>query len=69
PSLFDDTIGRSKASRAVDDLNQRFGKNHVLIANTVHAKDTAPERIAFTKTTLFSEGKDDNRWQPKGGPE
>lgn len=69
PSLFDDTVGRARASHTVDRLNQRFGKNHVLLANTVHAQDTAPERIAFTKTSLFSEGKGDNVWRPDAGPE
>ena len=62
PSLFDDTVGRARASRAVDGVNQKFGKNSILLANTVHAKDTAPERIAFDKTALFSEGKGDNVW-------
>lgn len=62
PSLFDDTVGRARASRAVDGLNQKFGKNSILLANTVRAKDTAPERIAFDKTALFSEGKGDNVW-------
>jgi DNA polymerase-4 len=69
PSLFDDTVRRSEASRAVDKLNKRIGKNSILLANTLRGKDTAPERIAFTKTSLFSEGKGDNEWQPpKEGP-
>ena len=67
PSLFDDTVGRARASRAVDRLNNKFGKHAILLANTVHSKDTAPERIAFTKTTLFSEGKDDNDWVKENG--
>ena len=40
-----------------------MGKNSILLANAVRAKDTAPERIAFTKTSLFSEGKGDNEWK------
>lgn len=69
PSLFDDTARRSEASLAVDRLNKRIGKNTILLANAVRAKDTAPERIAFTKTSLFSEGKGDNEWQDaKEGP-
>jgi DNA polymerase-4 len=63
PSLFDDTVRQAAASRAVDKINNRFGKNHILLANTVRAKDSAPERIAFTKTTLFKEGKGDNEWE------
>jgi DNA polymerase-4 len=63
PSLFDETTRRSEASKAVDRLNKRMGKNSILLANAVRAKDTAPERIAFTKTSLFSEGKGDNEWE------
>jgi DNA polymerase-4 len=63
PSLFDDTARKSAASLAVDRLNKRMGKNSILLANAVRAKDTAPERIAFTKTSLFSEGKGDNEWK------
>ena len=66
PSLFDETVRAAEASRAVDRLNRRLGKNSILLANTVKAKDTAPERIAFTKTSLFKEGKGDNEW--KEGP-
>jgi DNA polymerase-4 len=63
PSLFDEAGRRSEASKAVDRLNKRMGKNSILLANAVRAKDTAPERIAFTKTSLFSEGKGDNEWK------
>jgi hypothetical protein len=41
---------------AVDAINQRFGKNTVYIAAGQAANDTAEERIAFVKTTLFDEG-------------
>ena len=60
PSLFDSTVERADLSRAVDKLNHKFGKNSVFLAGMEHAKDTAQERIAFNKTQLFSEGKDDN---------
>ncbi len=68
PSLFDETARSSEASKAVDKLNRKMGKNSILLANTVKGKDTAPERIAFTKTSLFSEGKGDNEWKPREGP-
>jgi DNA polymerase-4 len=68
PSLFEETARSSEASKAVDKLNRKMGKNSILLANTVKGKDTAPERIAFTKTSLFSEGKGDNQWRPKEGP-
>ncbi len=69
PSLFDDVGRRTEASKAVDRLNKRIGKNSILLANAVRGKDTAPERIAFTKTSLFSEGKGDNEWPgAKEGP-
>lgn len=64
PSLFDDTLERAELSRAVDRINQRYGKNRVQMAAIQKVKDTAPERIAFNKTWLFSEGKDDNVFPP-----
>lgn len=60
PSLFDATLDRAKFSQAVDRVNGKFGKNKVYLAGMEHAKDSAPERIAFNKTWLFSEGKGDN---------
>lgn len=62
PSLFDDTIALSKLSGAVDKMNQKFGKNSVFLASLDRVKDKADEKIAFNKTWLFSEGKDDNEW-------
>ena len=62
PSLFDDTISRSRLSGAVDKMNQKFGKNSVFLASLEKARDNADEKIAFNKTWLFSEGKDDNEW-------
>ena len=70
PSLFAETAGRTKASHAVDRVNKKFGKNRILLGSNVQGKDTAPERIAFMKTTLMSEGKGDNEWLgPKPGPD
>jgi DNA polymerase-4 len=63
PSLFDPTQDRAALNTAVDSLNRRFGKNTIYLAGMEHAKETAPERIAFQKTELFSEGKDDNVWE------
>jgi DNA polymerase-4 len=62
PSLFDPTMQRSLLNKAVDSVNQRFGKHKVYLAGLEHAKETADERIAFGKTELFSEGKGDNEW-------
>ncbi len=60
PSLFDPTLDRAHFSQAVDKVNSKFGKNSVYLGSLEHAKDSAPERIAFNKTWLFSEGKGDN---------
>lgn len=65
PSLFEDQDRRGrkeKVSRALDRVNQAFGKNSVYLASLSRAKDTAEEKIAFNKTWLFSEGKEDNEW-------
>lgn len=61
-SLFDSTQERAKLNSAVDKVNQKFGKNTIYLAGMERAKDTADEKIAFNKTWLFSEGKDDNEW-------
>ena len=60
PSLFDPTLERAHFSQAVDKVNTKFGKNSVYLAAMDNAKNSAPERIAFNKTWLFSEGKGDN---------
>lgn len=62
PSLFEDTVERSRLSHAVDKVNQRFGKNKIFLAGISKAKNSAGEKIAFNKTWLFSEGKGDNEW-------
>ena len=60
PSLFDPSIDRTGFNNAIDNMNQKFGKNTVFLAGLINAKDTASEKIAFNKTWLFSEGKGDN---------
>ena len=63
PNLFaEETRDRTNLSHALDQINQKFGKNSIYLAGLHEAKNTAPERIAFNKTWLFSEGKDDNDW-------
>ena len=47
PSLFAGDADRLAASRAVDDLNRRFGRGKVSLASVLPVKDTAPDKIAF----------------------
>jgi DNA polymerase-4 len=69
PSLFDEEFERHDLSAAIDDLNQKFGKNTVYLAGMSRAKNAAPERIAFDKVELFKEGKGDHDWpNPFQGP-
>ena len=63
PSLFDSTQIRSELNRAVDRVNQKFGKNTIYLAGMEKVKDRGDEKIAFNKTWLFSEGKGDNTWE------
>jgi DNA polymerase IV len=63
PSLFADhdrSHAQQAASKALDALNQKFGKNTVFLASIEAVKGSATEKIAFNKTWLFDEGKDDN---------
>ena len=61
PSLFDgETKPRARLGHAMDSLNMKFGKNTVYVGSLSKAKDHAGEKIAFAKTSLLSEGKDDN---------
>jgi DNA polymerase-4 len=60
PSLFEDTKPQEELSRALDHVNQKYGKNSIFLAGLSRAKDTASEKIAFNKTWLFSEGKGDH---------
>jgi len=62
PSLFDSSMVRAELNRAVDKVNQKFGKNTIYLAGIEKTKDRADEKIAFNKTWLFSEGKGDNKW-------
>ncbi len=59
-SLFDQDHSGEKLSHAVDKMNLKYGKHRVLPAGLVKAKHTADEKIAFQKTSLFSEGLGDN---------
>jgi DNA polymerase-4 len=60
PSLFDPTVDRMLLNRAVDAVNNKFGKNTVYLAGMQRARHQADEKIAFNKTWLFQEGKGDN---------
>jgi DNA polymerase IV len=62
PSLFEPTKDYAELGHAVDTVNNKFGKNSVFLASLDKAKNTATEKIAFNKTWLFSEGKDDHVW-------
>lgn len=56
-SLFEqEEMPRIQLNHAVDKVNQQFGKNSIYLAAMHRAKDTAEERIAFQKTSLFDEG-------------
>lgn len=56
---------RSEVCRAADRVNQKFGKNSVYLGGLSRTKTAASEKIAFNKTWLFPEGKDDNKWKGK----
>jgi len=60
PSLFDNLQDRALLNRAVDNVNQKFGKNTIYLAGMKRARHEASEKIAFNKTWLFQEGKGDN---------
>lgn len=62
PSLFDQAVERAQLSHAVDEVNRKFGKHSVYLAGMNKARNSAPERIAFQKTELFSEGLGDHEW-------
>ena len=62
PSLFDERKGDVvELGRTIDRMNHRFGKLKVYPAPIHRVRDTAEERIAFQKTRLLVEGKDDDR--------
>lgn len=62
PSLFEEPKDFAELGHAVDRVNNKFGKHSVYLASIHRSKDTASEKIAFNKTWLFSEGKDDHAW-------
>jgi DNA polymerase-4 len=63
PSLFEEeTKDLAELGHAVDEVNNKFGKNSVFLASIEKARNSASEKIAFNKTWLFSEGKDDHAW-------
>jgi DNA polymerase-4 len=64
PDLFDTSPSRDLLNNAIDGVNQKFGKNSIYLASLEAVKDRASEKIAFNKTWLFKEGKDDNVWMP-----
>jgi len=59
-SLFESENRYENLARAADKVNQKFGKHKIFPAAILEAKETAPERIGFLKTSLFSEGFGDN---------
>ena len=59
-SLFEQDNSGERLSLAVDKMNMKYGKHRVLPAGLVKAKETASEKIAFQKTSLFSEGLGDH---------
>lgn len=70
PSLFAEPVrDTNQLSRAVDAVNRKFGKHTVFLAALSNARDAASEKIAFQKTSLFSEGQGDHEWtSPFRGP-
>jgi DNA polymerase-4 len=59
PSMFDMDNYRSELSKVVDKINDKFGRNSILPAGLLKHQKAAEERIAFQKTELFDEGKED----------
>ena len=60
PSLFAASNQRQELGLAVDRINNRFGKNSVYIAAGHAARNSAEEKIAFTKVEMFTEGAPDD---------
>ena len=48
---------RQELGLAVDKINNRFGKNSVYIAAGHAARNSAEEKIAFTKVEMFRRGR------------
>lgn len=53
PSLFEPQRDTRAINSAMDAMNERYGRKTVLIAGMDRAKDTAEEKIAFGKTSLY----------------
>lgn len=49
PSLFGEDEARRTASRAVDEINRKFGRGKVSMASVVPVRRTAEDKIAFGK--------------------
>ena len=49
PSLFGEDAARRTASRAVDEINRRFGRGTLSMASVVPVRRTAEDKIAFSK--------------------
>jgi DNA polymerase-4 len=60
PSLFEPAPVRTEMNTAVDSMNRKFGKDSVFIASLEKVRNTAKEKIAFQKTELFNEGKEED---------
>ncbi len=56
-SIFEPDNCRHKLATTVDTLNEKFGKNTILPAGIMAARESAQERIAFEKVELFDEGR------------
>ncbi|MEZ5162354.1 MAG: hypothetical protein R2688_01125 [Fimbriimonadaceae bacterium] len=69
PSLFEVPRDTAHIGPAVDTINQKYGKNTIYLASIHRSKDEATEKIAFNKTWLFKEGKDDHVWMKKSDSE
>ncbi len=54
-NLFENNTNTIELSHAVDSMNKKYGKNRVFLASMQRSRDTAQEKIAFQKTTLFAE--------------
>ncbi|CAN5441796.1 DNA polymerase IV [soil metagenome] len=53
PSLFESQRDTRAINGAMDTMNEKYGRKTVLIAGMAKAKDTAEEKIAFGKTSLY----------------
>ena len=49
PSLFGEDAARRTASRAVDEINRRFGRGTLSMASVVPVRGAAEDKIAFGK--------------------